>query len=230
MVFLRKHATIGLSKEEKGKIFGITEVHTDILNQTQKNILPALAKALSGSNLYMAGGTALALQVGHRPSVDFDFFRETIGSPEALLQKFKEQHIHCNVISISNETLYIDVNTVQVSFIGYDYPLLQAPILWKEYDLNLAGIDDIACMKLSAITNRGSRKDFIDLHYIAQNYRSIDDCLKLFIQKYDQRDIGHVIRSLIFFEDADAEPAVKANLQVNWDTIKKDFEVWVKRL
>ena len=178
----------------------------------------------------MAGGTALALQVGHRPSVDFYFFGETIGSPEALLQKFKEQHIDCNVISISNETLYIDVNTVQVSFIGYDYPLLQAPIIWKEYDLNLAGIDDIACMKLSAITNRGSRKDFIDLHYIARNYRSIDDCLKLFIRKYDQRDIGHVIRSLIFFEDADAEPTVKANMQVNWDTIKKDFEVWVKKL
>ena len=205
-------------------------MHIDILNQAQKKILPPLAKALAGSDVYMAGGTALALQVGHRPSVDFDFFGKKIGPLEALLQKLNEQYFDYRVISASNETLYIDVATVQVSIIGYDYPMLQAPEVWEEYDMHLAGIDDIACMKLSAITNRGSRKDFIDLHFIASNYRPIEEYLKLFERKYDQRDIGHVIRSLVFFEDADAEPDVKTNMQVNWHMIKKDFETWVKGL
>lgn len=203
-------------------------MHTEILNTTQKKILPGMAAALSGMDLYLAGGTALALQAGHRPSIDFDFFSRKIGDPEKMYKMLRAVDLDFTILSESFETVYLDIDSVQVSFIGYDYPMLQPPLVWDDYQLRLAAIDDIACMKLSAVTNRGIRKDFIDLHYIIRNFGSLQYYLDLFVQKFQQRDIGHVVRSLVFFEDADLEPDVKMNVHLDWQDIKKDFERWVK--
>ena len=82
-------------------------------------------------------------------------------------------------------------------------------------------------MKLSAVTNRGSRKDFIDLYYLITNFRSLESYLDLFQKKYQQQDIGHVIRSLVFFEDAEQEPEIELFYQVDWQKLKHDFESWV---
>ena len=201
----------------------------EILNSNQKKILPGLAKALTGSNMYLAGGTALALQVGHRPSVDFDWFSTKIGNPEQLFSTLRQYH-DFTVISVSFETIYLNINDVMVSFIGYKYPMLQVPFLWNEHGIIMAGIDDITCMKLSAITNRGARKDFIDLHHIISNFHPLPYYLELFSQKYQQTDIGHIIRSLIFFEDAEEEPDIQIFTSVTWPEIKRDFKNWVKNL
>lgn len=205
-------------------------MHTDILSPTQKDILLPMAKVLSGTDLYLAGGTALALQIGHRPSIDFDWFTERVGNQERLLHRMKEVGLDFRVIAASFETIYLDINSVQVSVIGYNYPLLSPLILWQEYGLYLASTDDIACMKLSAVTNRGSRKDFIDLYCLIQKFRSLERYLKLFTEKFKQVDIGHVLRSLVYFEDADLEPNVKTNLDITWTDIKKEFETIVKKI
>lgn len=205
-------------------------MHTEILNQRQKDILPLLAEVLAGTDLYMAGGTALALHLGHRPSIDFDWFAPSIGKPEQLCQRLSPGKLSFTVLSLSHETLYVTINDVQTSFIGYSYPLLRPPVLWPEYNVYLADIPDIACMKLSAITNRGSRKDFIDLFVIIMDHFTLNECLTLFTRKYQTRDIGHVIRSLVFFEDADAEPEVNTHLPINWTKIKKTFESEVKKV
>jgi len=210
--------------------YGIDDMHTEILTPAQKSILPGLSRALAGSDYYMAGGTTLALQIGHRPSVDFDWFVRKVGDPETLLKKLKQAQLKFIVLSIDFETIYLDINSVQVSFIGYDYPVLLPPLLWKEYDIYLAAIDDIACMKLSAIAGRGSRKDFIDLYIIVKKFKPLEDYLDLFMKKYSQRDIGHIVRSLVYFEDADDEPDVKMNMSINWSEIKREFENWVKKL
>ena len=212
------------------KIFGKNEVHAEILNRTQKKILPRMAKALSEMDLYLAGGTGLALQTGHRPSIDFDFFAPQIVDPEQLYRVLKSVQLDFMILSESFETVYLDIDSVQVRFIGYDYPMLQPPLVWNDYHLRLAGIDDIACMKLSAVTNRGVRKDFIDLHYIIRNFGSLEHYLDLFVQKFQQQDIGHVVRSLVFFEDADLEPDVKMNVELDWQDVKRDFESWFKKM
>ncbi|OGR04438.1 MAG: hypothetical protein A2511_02025 [Deltaproteobacteria bacterium RIFOXYD12_FULL_50_9] len=180
--------------------------------------------------LYMAGGTALALQLGHRPSVDFDWFAPSIGNPEQLFQRLTPSGLPYTILSISHETLYLTINEVQMSFIGYCYPMLRPPVLWPDYNIHLADIVDIACMKLSAITNRGSRKNFIDLFFITRDHIPLNKCLTLFTQKYQQRDIGHVLRSLVYFADADSEPEVKIQSEVNWPKIKKTFESEIKKL
>ncbi len=209
---------------------GVNEVHVDVLNSFQKKILPTMAQALIGADLYLAGGTALALQVGHRPSIAFDWFGPQIGDSEILFRHLRDAGLDFTVLATSFETIYVEIETVQVSFIGYAYPMLRPFCHWDEYDIDMASFDDIACMKLSAVTNRGSRKDFLDLHYLITHFKSLDSCLTLFQEKYKQQDIGHVIRSLVFFADADLEPEIKMFKSVNWLESKKDFESWVKAL
>lgn len=204
--------------------------HVDILNSAQKKVLPGLAKAFDKTDFYMAGGTALALQIGHRPSVDFDWFIPKLGDPEILFTRLKSFNIPFEVQSISFETVYLMVDAVQMSFIGYDYPLIKPKLFWSDYRICLAQTLDIACMKLSAIASRGSRKDFIDLYFLINHYYPLEFCLQSYIQKYQNRDIGHVVRSLIYFDDAENEPGLEILMPFDWAGLKSDFKKWIKDL
>ena len=209
---------------------GKTVIHTDVLSEGQKRVLPELARALVNSDFYLAGGTGLALQVGHRSSFDFDWFIPKLGDPETLFHLLKSCNIVFDIQSIGFETVYLTVENIQMSFIGYEYPLLQEKIRWPERDIYIAGINDIACMKLSAIASRGSRKDFIDLHYMIKHFLRLDDYLQLYMKKYENRDIGHVVRSLVYFADAEAEPNIITNYPLLWEDLRRDFEKWVTNL
>ena len=205
-------------------------MHVDILNEAQQHLLPRLARALDGTDYYLVGGAALALQVGHRSSVDFDWFAPQVGEPERLLHLLRVAHLEYTVLSLRVETVYVLIDTVQVSFIGYAYPLLQPVVCWPEIGLHMAGLDDIACMKLSAISSRGARKDFIDLHALITLYGSLEEYVRRYQQKYRTHDIGHVVRSLVYFEDAEREPELQMVTPVTWQRVTADFEKWVKAL
>jgi len=211
-------------------MYGVPGMHIEILSEPQKMALTLLGNALSDSDFYMAGGTALSLQVGHRNSVDLDWFIPRLGEPETLLHKLKSFKIDFKVQSISFETVYLTIYDVQVSFIGYDYPMLQQKATLPEFKIPMAGTDDIACMKLSAIASRGSRKDFIDLHYLIGHFHSLEEYLQLYMKKYQNRDIGHVVRSLVYFADAETEPEIRVIKPVIWQDLKSDFEKWVEDL
>lgn len=220
----------GLKTRGKTAMYGETALHTDILTEAQKDVLEKLATVLSDTDFYLAGGTALAIQIGHRMSADFDWFIPRLGDPEILFQKLKRAGINYTVVSIDIETVYLDINDIQISFIGYDYPLLAPKILLHEYGIYLASPDDIACMKLSAIGGRGSRKDFIDMYFLIKQFRPLDDYLRDYMQKFSIRDIGHVVRSLVYFDDAEAEPEIKMVKPISWENLKADIEKSVKNL
>jgi len=209
---------------------GEAVIHIGILSDAQKKVLPDLAKALANTDFYLAGGTALALQAGHRQSMDFDWFIPKLGDPEILFNRLKSLDIAFEIQSISFETVYLNIDTIQMRFIGYEYPMLQPKVLWTEFGVHLAGMNDIVCMKLSAIASRGSRKDFFDLHYLIKHFLSLEDYLRLYMKKYKNRDIGHVVRSLVYFADAETEPDIKMIKLLVWQDIKSDFEKWVKDL
>lgn len=209
---------------------GTPGIHVDILTDAQREVIAHLGKALAHTDFYLAGGTAVALQLGHRSSMDLDWFVDKLGDPEILFRRLTSCDIDFEVQSVSPETVYIKVNTIEASFMGYDYPLIQPKVFWPEYGIHLAGLDDIACMKLSAIALRGSRKDFVDLHYLITHIRSLEDYLQLYVKKYKNRDIGHVIRSLVYFADAEGEPPLKMIKPVIWKKLESDFEQWVKDL
>lgn len=204
-------------------------MYPNILNEQQHVILPCLAE-VAHDLFYLAGGTALALQLGHRLSLDFDWFAATIGNQEELLKKLRQLCSDFQILSISHETIHIQMQGVQVSFLGYDYPLLQPLKFWEQGNFFLADIQDIACMKLAAITGRGARKDFIDLHRIISDHYDLHTCLGFFKQKYRQQDIGHVIRSLVYFEDAELEPDIMVHDGTSWCMVKSNFTKWVKGL
>jgi hypothetical protein len=205
-------------------------VYLDVLNDNQRRILSLFSDILKDTDFYLAGGTALALQIGHRISVDLDWFVPVLGDTEKFLNLIKSSIDNFYVTSISSETVYLMIDNVQVSFIGYNYPNLQPKITFNEYSIYLASPDDLACMKLSAIAGRGAKKDFIDLYFLIKYFKPLKIYLDLYREKFSTRDVGHVIRSLVYFKDAEREPDVKMLKELSWNNLKRDFETWVNVL
>jgi predicted nucleotidyltransferase component of viral defense system len=190
----------------------------------------SISAVLAGTDFYLAGGTALALQEGHRISIDLDFMSATFSDPEDLILKIRAAELDVEVTMTSSRTVYITTGGVQVSFFGYDYPQLEKVLECGEGLLPLAHTDDIAAMKLAAIASRGSRKDFVDLWLLVARHRSLQDYLDLFKRKYRMRDTGHVVRSLSYFDDADEEPELRMLIDLDWERVKSEFLTWVSRL
>ena len=195
-----------------------------------QNVLRSISSALSGTDFYLAGGTALALLEGHRVSVDLYLFSPSFDDPEAAQMMIEEVHPEAVMTSISPRTLYLQVQGTTVSLFGYSYPLVASLFRPDDSLLPLASREDIAAMKLAAIASRGSRKDFVDLWLLTTRYWSLSDCLDLYREKFAARDFGHVVRSLTYFDDADEEPPLRLLIDVDWEEIKRDLVSGVGKL
>ncbi len=199
---------------------------SNALTNKTKSILESLNKNGAVRNFYLAGGTALALQFGHRQSVDLDFFSEQNFSASELKKKLLKISKY-KIISAEDGTLHIILNGVLVSFLRYPYKLLYAK---KKFGKTLlADWRDLAAMKLNAIANRGSKKDFIDLYFICQKI-SLKQIFKIFNKKY--KDIKynkmHLLKSIVYFEEAEKEPMPKMMEKESWGKIKKEIERMVR--
>jgi predicted nucleotidyltransferase component of viral defense system len=189
-----------------------------------------LSSALQGTDSYLAGGTALALMEGHRISVDLDVMSPTFSDPDRLIDVLRAHGLMFETTMTAARTLYVNLSGIQASFFGYAYPLLEPVQDPGDGLLPLAHRDDIAAMKLAAIASRESRKDFVDLWLLVSRHRTLPHYLELYQRKYETRDVGHVIRSLTYFDDADAEPALRLIAPLSWERIKADFRSWVGAL
>jgi len=212
------------------KCVALMSLYWNTAAEEMESVLRSVSAALSGTDFYLAGGTALALLEGHRVSVDLDLFSRTFDDPEAAQMRLQEAHPDAATTSISPRTLYMQVKGTTVSLFGYSYPLV-APLLRPDSSiLPLASREDIVAMKLAAIASRGSRKDFIDLWLLTTRYWPLAECLELYRKKFAARDIGHVVRSLTYFDDADDEPPLRLLIDVDWEEIKRDLVGGVKGL
>lgn len=178
----------------------------------------------------LVGGTALALQIGHRKSIDLDFFGEMTSSLEELTFTISE-FASVQPLSSSKLMRFMNIDGVKVDIVSYPYKWIDKPVL--EEGIVLAGIKDIAAMKLSAITNRGTKKDFIDLFFLLQKY-ALSEILGFYQQKYTDSQLFTVIRSLTYFEDAESDPMPLMLAPVNWPqvklTIQKTVETYLAAL
>lgn len=208
----------------------MNRLHWEALEPEAREAFGIVSRALAGGAYYLAGGTALALMEGHRVSVDLDVFTERMRNAEDVLSLLRRSTPELSVTSVGAGTLYVDVLGVQVSVIEYDYPLLGPTVLSDSDHLALAGRDDIAAMKLSAIASRGSRKDFVDLWVLTTRHRPLAEYLALYQEKFEARDVGHVIRSLIHFDDAEREPPLRLLIDIDWEELKTDFKRRVEDL
>lgn len=203
------------------------ELFWDILDEKRKEILPLLDSFKT--DFYLAGGTAIALQIGHRDSIDFDFFSDKEFLTNELYKKIEKTFGTHKILKIQDEkdtlTVLID-NTVKISFFTYPYKLMK-PLITTAY-FNIAEINDIGCMKLSAITSRSQEKDFIDLYFILQKI-SFSELLNLTKEKFPSLDINLILKSLVYFDDITPEPiAYKHNHQTDFALIKRFLENQVK--
>ena len=199
-----------------------------VISKKTKQNLATLNQMPILENFYLAGGTALALQFGHRVSEDLDFFNVQKFDPELLVTQIKELG-KFSLESKTEGTLHGILNGTRITFLYYPYPLLYP---FKKFEeINVADYLDIACMKLNAISSRGSKKDFIDLYFICEK-TPLEKIFKLFAKKYKEVNFNmtHIFKSLCYFEQADKEPLPKMFNEVSWINIKKFFRESVKDL
>jgi hypothetical protein len=204
------------------------KLHLEVLGRSQRTVLRRLAPVATARGFYLAGGTALALQLGHRHSVDFDWFRQRpIRDPLQLARGIADAGTRLSVDQTEPGTLHGDLSGVRVSFLEYRYPLLGPLLREKGLDLALASTDDIAAMKLAAVAQRGSRKDFVDVFALGERLQ-LEDMLGLYRRKYGVRDVGHVLVALSYFDDADRERMPTMRRPWKWPDIKAAIRRWVR--
>ena len=184
-----------------------------------------LLPALEGFNL--AGGTALSLQIGHRISVDLDFFGDVDFEPIDVLDAIRDV-AHPSIINQSRAILILNTDGIKTDFVRYRYPLLN-PVNSFE-GIRLLSILDIGAMKLAAITNRGRQRDFFDLFFILRLH-TLRDLLDAYNAKFSDGSEFLVRKSIVYFEDAEEDDLpVVFDTSVTWPLVKNAIESEVKKL
>ncbi|PIR62392.1 MAG: hypothetical protein COU65_03490 [Candidatus Pacebacteria bacterium CG10_big_fil_rev_8_21_14_0_10_42_12] len=169
-------------------------------------------------SFYLSGGTALSLQIGHRESEDLDFFSTTSFDPN-LLQNKVSLLGKLSETELSAGTLNTFVDNVKLQFLEYPYTLIKPTIRWN--NITLSSIEDIACTKLQTIGMRGSKKDFLDLYFLLEKF-SLSELFILLEQKYENINYSktHILKSLVYFEDAEFQPMPRMHADVSWPQVK----------
>ncbi|MBR1559661.1 MAG: nucleotidyl transferase AbiEii/AbiGii toxin family protein [Clostridia bacterium] len=200
----------------------------EIMDEKRTACLRTLTAIPEIKDFYLAGGTALSLQLGLRESFDFDFFSQRRFNADAVCAAIRERFERVHVNHMDADTCDLLADDIRVSLMRYPYPLVAAPVRgqgdWEA--LSLAGIEDIAVMKLSAIGGRGARKDFYDLYQIYQRCPSFDSERLLLNarQKFgEQANLNYMLMGLTFFDDAEAEALPRLFVDADWEAIKRFF-------
>ena len=181
-------------------------------------LLKSLMEENAFSDMRLVGGTALALQYGHRQSIDLDFFGELscdIEDTKAVLSKHGQ-------VTILKETetirIYI-VNNIKVDFVHYNcYPWIEEAIV--EDGIRLASAKDIAAMKINAIEGRGTRKDFVDIYFLLKHF-TLSEIISFYKEKYPNYSDFRALMSLTYFEDAEQQPMPRMLDKTVWTDMQQ---------
>ena len=210
----------------------MNELHWNTITPDMRSVWEEFSTSAIAGEFYLAGGTALSLQLGHRLSVDLDFFSPTQSDIPALMEPLRNALKDFSPILSDSAwgNLVFLAKDVRVGFYGYGYALVN-PLL-KIENLTLAGVEDIGLMKLDALLARASRKDFHDLYVICQRGITLRGLLDLAPRKYpDTRDFeAQVARHLAYFDRAEQESPVPLIEQVEWGTVKNWFREQAKEI
>lgn len=190
-----------------------------------------LAKALK-EDFYLAGGTGAALQLGHRVSLDLDLFsasnRLTLDLRRSVIERLRGSG-KLEILTDEDGTLNLRVGSTSVSLFHYPYRWLHRPVgVWR--GLPVAGLADIAAMKLSAVVGRGFKKDFIDLFFIGRKI-GLSEMLHAGERRFRDHPnfLAQACRALVYFDDAEPEPTPRMRTRVRWDEVKDYFSREVPR-
>ncbi len=200
-------------------------LHKNAVEPTTLELLKQICLQIEFDDFALGGGTNIALRNGHRLSVDLYFFtnKQFITSDiyKAITKKFKKAEL----LFEQNQTMIFLINDIKVDFVLY-------PFEWKEsFDeiekCRLIHIEDIIPMKLQALSNRFSKKDFWDVEFLLKEI-SLEKMLKIFKLKFPPIDTGYIIHSLTNFETADSEEDPVCLIPETWDNVKENLKQVVR--
>jgi predicted nucleotidyltransferase component of viral defense system len=201
----------------------MSELFWNTVTADMRGILNEFSRSQVGGKFYLAGGTALSLQLGHRLSVDLDFFSPTEDIPtiRPVLEKSLAAFQPTLADSAWGNLVYLARN-IRIGFYGYGYELV-APLVEDE-TMRLASVEDIALMKLDALLARAARKDFYDLYFICQKV-SLRKILNLAPKKYPStRDFEtQTVKRLTYFENAEQDVEPTLLHPASWQSVKEYF-------
>ncbi len=198
------------------------------INNKTKLVLEKIAQSGLSDSFYLGGGTALAIQLGHRESIDLDWFSQNDFSNKAIKEKLSSLG-ELEIVGEEDGTINATLDEVKVSFLRYKYSLLY-PLIDFE-GVKLADERDIAAMKIDAASSRGSKKDFIDIYYLLKKY-TLENLIGFFEQKYEDINYNklHILKSLTYFEDAENEPIPIMIQKADWDEVKQNIREKVNEI
>jgi len=200
-------------------------LHTAAVPVNLLQVLMDLQAPLSGSGFALAGGTSLALRLGHRRSIDLDFFSTAHFEPSALAEQ-----LGIGPESITGRaagTLQLRIRQFKVEFLKHAYPRLADDQIVQ--GIRLWSLEDVAAMKLNAVANRGSKKDFYDLAALLAHF-PLQTMIGLYHAKYRPASLMMVVRSLAWFDDADAEPDPISLRDTSWQMVRDQISSAVRTL
>lgn len=190
-------------------------------------LLEYISKIPELSGFSLAGGTALALQIGHRVSVDLDFFGHREFTTDEILDLLRALK-PLSVVSQSKNILILNIQNIKIDFVNYRYPLISTPL--AEDGIRLYATPDISAMKLAAVAGRGRKRDFYDIFFLLQKH-SLRQMMDFYNLKFPDGSELMVARSLTFFDDADSDEDPKLfNQSVEWQEVKKTILQEVKNI
>lgn len=196
-------------------------MRSETLPKPTKELITSFRQEDLPSKSYLAGGTATALWIGHRQSQDLDWFSPNKFNEKSWQMKW-ESKWDFTLVSRDWQTLVGKIRNVKTALYFYHYPLIENPVLY--YGLYVAGLKDLAAMKMDAILSRGTKRDFIDLYYLSKKF-SADQLFAYYDQKYGGvREKELLLRkALMYFADADEDEMPKMLVPTDWKKVKEFF-------
>lgn len=192
-------------------------LHYETIDKSTLELLKQLQSIELFKDLRLVVGTSLALQIGHRKSVDLDLFGDIDVNVIEINNALSQVGRITLIKDSKNIHIYL-VNGVKVDVVNYSYPWLKD--LLKEDRIRLAGCEDIAAMKLAAITGRGTKKDFVDLYFLLKQM-TLSRMIQHYLNKYKDGSLFLVLKSLVYFEDAEIDVMPDMLIPIKWEDIKR---------
>lgn len=192
-------------------------LHLSTVEPSTLELLRKLQQLPELQNTRLVGGTALALQLGHRKSVDLDFFGTISCDIEDMVDALK------NIASVTvlKESPHIHIyliDGIKVDIVNYKYSWLDKQVV--KQGIRMASFKDIAAMKITAIVGRGTKKDFIDIAFLLRHF-SLDEILGFYSSKYDDGSVFMALKSLAYFDDAEKDPMPDMFINQSWGQVKE---------
>jgi len=216
-----------MAKRFSKQIIPLDELHLSCLPKATQNAFryATTVPLFSSGGWYLAGGTALALQVGHRQSVDLDFFTTKTSFNQRATELALTKTEYWETTHQEKGTLFGLFKKAKMSFIAYPFFVPKQSPGWYG-NVRILQPTDIAVMKVIAISQRGRKRDFFDLYWCVKNLESLEQIMRRLNTQYPTvtHNYHHIIKSLVYFADAEADPTPRLMFRANWKEVKRFFQ------